>query len=678
MQFSFNGGIVSPEMFGRFDQAKYQSGVAKCKNFYVELYGGLTYRAGFRYVHHYNKSLGIMRLIPFVFSEEQAVVLAIRAGAVNFFADGGILLNENDQPLEVALPYAVEHLMQLRYAQSADVITITHPNYPPRKIIRKGATEWITEVVTVGYGLDAPLNVVATAHIEDKYAEGGAQHDSFVEREYIYQVTAINEENESKASDRTAVVINDLTLSGNYNTITWEAVTGATRYNVFKLRSGLASYIGETTELSFTDDYIETNGAITPPLIRDPFEFYPTAVAYHGQRKVYGGGYKSPQWLRMSRTATDDNFGYHIPLQDTDSIQIRFAARDGNGVKHLVPISDLMVLTSGAVWKLSADGAVTASSVSVNPQSYVGANDVTPVQVGGAAIFSSDQTGHVHEISLAQGYNTSYQVMDLSIMCPHLFEGMKIIDCALVRNPINIIYFVRNDGVLLSLTYEPQQQVWAWAEHETKGKVLSVAAIPEDDQTVLYALIERNGFHIIERLLMRQQLELDDHCLLDSSIQYKGEPTKILTGLDWLEGQTVSVFADGGVKPDTVVTNGEIKLDRALSNIWIGFDYEGEVQTLPLYSQQANPTKPKLATQAYLRVLGTQNIEVGTNQDALIPTPITEYKPRGLERYGQPLNLISGIVQIPVASTYDRDIQITVKHDKPLPMKLLALEVDFK
>lgn len=69
---------------------------------------------------------------------------------------------------------------------------------------------------------------------------------------------------------------------------------GATRYNVFKLRSGLASYIGETTELSFTDDYIETNGAITPPLIRNPFEFYPMAVAYHGQRKVYGGGYKSP------------------------------------------------------------------------------------------------------------------------------------------------------------------------------------------------------------------------------------------------------------------------------------------------------------------------------------------------------------------------------------------------
>lgn len=455
MQYSFNGGVISHEMFGRIDQAKYQTGVAKCKNFYVELFGGVVYRAGFRYVHHYPKSMGKMRLIRFVFSEEQAVVLAIRAGAVNFFADGGMLLDDNDQPLEVALPYAEQHLMQLRYAQSADVITITHPDYPPRKIIRKGATEWTTEIVTVGYGLAQPQNLNGTVK---KVNENG-----YIEREYVYQVTAVNDENESQASAKSPVLKNDLTLSGNENILTWDAVPGATRYNVFKLRSGLASYIGETTELSFTDDYIETNGAITPPLIRNPFEFYPMAVAYHGQRKVYGGGYKSPQWLRMSRTATDDNFGYHIPLQDTDSIQIRFAARDGNGVRHLVPMSDLLILTSGALWKMSADGAVTAASVNVNKQYSTGANDVTPVEVDGAAVFASDQTGHVHEVSLASGYNASfYQTIDLSIMCPHLFDGHKIVDCALLRNPLNIIYFVRDDGVLLSLTYEPQQQVWAW------------------------------------------------------------------------------------------------------------------------------------------------------------------------------------------------------------------------
>lgn len=157
--------------------------------------------------------------------------MAIRAGAINFFADGGMLLNENNEPLEVEVPYAEEHLMQLRYAQSADVVTITHPNYPPRKIIRKGATEWTTEIVTVGYGIGTPQNVAATAHIEDKYKPGGNMHDSYIERDYSYQVTAVDEQNESAASLK-VIVQNDLTLAGNYNTITWDAVTGANRYNI--------------------------------------------------------------------------------------------------------------------------------------------------------------------------------------------------------------------------------------------------------------------------------------------------------------------------------------------------------------------------------------------------------------------------------------------------------------
>lgn len=667
MQLSFNGGIVSSEMFGRFDQAKYQTGVAKCKNFFVELYGGLTYCAGLRYVHHFAWHLGGMRLIPFVFSEEQAVVLAIRAGAVNFFADGGMLLDEDDLPLELALPYTQEHLMQLRYAQSADVITITHPNYVPRKIIRKSATEWVVEFVTVSYGIGQPQNLTGVANKPNT--------TGYVERDYVYQVTAINEDNESQASEKSPILKNDLTLAGNTNVLTWDAVPGATRYNVFKLRSGLASYIGETTELSFTDDYIETNGAITPPLIRDPFEFNPTAVAYHGQRKVYGGGYKSPQWLRMSRTATDDNFGYHIPLQDTDSIQIRFAARDGNGVKHLVPMGDLLILTSGALWKLSSDGAMTAASVNASKSSSTGANDVTPVEIDGAAIFASDQTGHIHEISMSQGINSSYQTIDLSLMCPHLFDGHKIVDCALVRNPLDVLYFVRDDGVLLSLTYSAQQQVWAWSERHTNGKVISVAAIPEESQTVLYCVIERGEIRTIERVLMRQPVEMQDQCYLDSSIQYKGAPTKTISGLDWLEGRTVSVFADGGVKPPKKVISGSITLDRELSNVWIGLNYEGIVQTLPLISQESHPAKPKLATQVHLRVKATQNIEVGSDPENIY---MTEFKPRSLEPYGQPLKLLDGYVQVPVASTYNKDVQITVKHDKPLPMKLLAMEVEFK
>lgn len=680
MQNSFNGGIISPDMYGRPDQAKYQNGLAECTNFHVEMFGGATFRAGFQYVYHFaNVPIEKIRLIPFVFSEEQAIVIGLFAGGARLFTEGGILLDQSGQPINLTLPYAEQDLMSIRYAQSADVITLTHPSYAPRKIVRISATSWTTEVITASYGAAAPTSVNATATIQAKYQAGGAQAGSYNPRTYSYAVTAIYEESGESPQSDTVSVTNDLTLAGNTNTITWLHTqltpnAGPRRFNVYKLRSGLACYIGETTATSFTDDNIEHNGAITPPLIRDPFQYNPTAVAYFGQRKVYGGGNLSPQWIRMSRTATDDNFEYHIPSQDTDSIQLRFAARDGNGVKHLVSLGDLAILTSGAVWRLAADGAVTASSLVVRPQSYVGANDVTPIQTGGAVIFSSDQTGHVHELSVSQGFSSGFQVLDLSLFCPHLFDGYQITDCALLTNPMTIAYFVRSDGKLLSFTYEPQQQVWAWAVHETDGAVLSVAAIPEQNQTVLYAAILRDGRRVIERMLMRQPVPLQDQCYLDSSIQYNGAATNVINGLTWLANRTVSVFADGGVKPPaTVSASGELQLDRPYSKVWIGLPYNGTLQTLPLYSQRVAISTPKKADKAFLRVQYTQAVQVGTSPDKMV-----EYKPRSNENYGVAPNLINGVIEIALSSVYTRDIQILVKHDKPLPMKLLTLEVDFK
>ncbi|MDV7094857.1 hypothetical protein R3X58_19075, partial [Acinetobacter baumannii] len=104
--------------------------------------------------------------------------------------------------------------------------------------------------------------------------------------------------------------------------------------------------------------------------------------------------------------------------------------------------------------------------------------------------------------------------------------------------------------------------------------------------------------------------------------------------------------------------------------------YEAEMQTLPIFQEQRSPVKPKVVNKVFLRVLDSQNILVGANQDIEDRTPIDEFKPRSNERYGSPLKLYSGLVEVPVDSTYERDIQITVKHDKPLPMKLLALEVE--
>ena len=52
-------------------------------------------------------------------------------------------------PLEVVTPYTADQIPALRFAQSADVLYICHPDVQPQKLLRISATEWEMRPVTL-------------------------------------------------------------------------------------------------------------------------------------------------------------------------------------------------------------------------------------------------------------------------------------------------------------------------------------------------------------------------------------------------------------------------------------------------------------------------------------------------------------------------------------------------
>ena len=67
LQRSFAGGEISPEMFGRNDDAKYQAGLARCRNFIVKPQGPVENRPGLQFVREVKDSTKRTRLIPFTY-----------------------------------------------------------------------------------------------------------------------------------------------------------------------------------------------------------------------------------------------------------------------------------------------------------------------------------------------------------------------------------------------------------------------------------------------------------------------------------------------------------------------------------------------------------------------------------------------------------------------------------
>ena len=162
LQRSFGGGEVTPEFFGRIDDAKYQSGLALCRNFITLPHGPAANRPGTAYVREVKTSAKATRVIPFSFSTTQTMVLEFGDQYIRFHTNGSTLLS-GGSPYEVTTPYLEADLFDLHYVQSADVLTIVHPNYAPRELRRVSSTNWTLTTISFVSALTAPTGASAAA-----------------------------------------------------------------------------------------------------------------------------------------------------------------------------------------------------------------------------------------------------------------------------------------------------------------------------------------------------------------------------------------------------------------------------------------------------------------------------------------------------------------------------------
>jgi len=144
---NFTAGELSPRFDGRPDLSKYFNGCKTLQNFLVHPQGGATRRPGTEFISEVKDSTKNVRLIPFEFNVEQAYILEFGDEIFRVYKDGGVVVDGGGSPVEFTTPYADTELSGLKFAQSADVMFMVHPNHPPQQITRTDHDAWtITEV----------------------------------------------------------------------------------------------------------------------------------------------------------------------------------------------------------------------------------------------------------------------------------------------------------------------------------------------------------------------------------------------------------------------------------------------------------------------------------------------------------------------------------------------------
>jgi len=836
---NFTGGELSPRLDGRTDLTKYSSGCSTLENLVVYPHGSAARRPGSTFIAEVADSDNKTRLIPFEFSTTQTYMLEFSNLKMRVYKDKGAVLegdktitgitqanpavvtatshgyDNGDEVLisgisgmtevngkrflvadkttntfelqdkdgvdinstsftayasggvsnkvfELATPYTTAQLFDLKFAQSADVMYITHPEHEVEKLSRTGHTSWTLTDVDFTKGPMQDANITTTTLNPGQSAVGTGI--SLV----ASAVTGINGGSGFQSTDVGRFVF----LNSGYAKITAVADTTNATIEILTALSG-ASATADWRLGAFSD----TTG-------------HPSCVTFFEQRLVFAGTTEQPQTIFFSKSGDYENMDANIggTVADDDAIIYTIASNQVNAIRFMTATRTLIIGTAGGEFTVSGggtDSAITPTNILIKKQSNHGSANVDAISVGNATLFLQRAKRKIRE--LAYNFDVDgYIAPDMTILAEHISEG-GLTQIAYQQEPNQIVYATRNDGELVALTYQREQQVTAWHRHifggrfgnatitvtdfaniadgtrivltkadgttttftsatsatsgkfhttssnnqtatnlktlidadsdftatvnsnvvtitessplstgfltitslddnvrlaktnEGKAVCESVAVIPTDDtEYEVYVIVKRtiNGatrrFVEVLNVFDFDQTDNTSFNFLDSQLSYSGSAATTISGLDHLEGQTVSILADGASHPDKTVSSGSVTLDRSALNVKVGLAYTSLLQTMRLNAGSQNGTSQGKTKRIYditVRMFETIGVEVGPNLNDMERIPFRS----SADLMDEGIPPFTGDKEVEFRGNYETDGFIFVRQTQPLPFTILSL-----
>lgn len=550
---NFTAGEWSEKLDGRVDLARYGQACSVLKNMTIMPHGAVTRRMGTEFVA-YAKS-NYIRLMPFVFNEDQAYVLEFTPGKIRFFRNGGYLEGKD---LDTPWP----DIYNLSFCQSADVMYLACHYQPLRKLVRTGA-------------------------------------DTFELRDVNF--------------------------------------TGA------------------------PEDWHENN--------------WPRVVMFHQQRLWLSGTPRQPQKIWASRTGDFENFT--TGTEEDAGLALSLVAERVNAVLWMLSQKVLLIGTAGGEWVISASGseAITNKNIQAVRNSNYGTSTVQPIVIGASVLHTSADRRRLRDISYAFA-DDSYISQDISLVAEHMTRpGIEQIeDC---QNPDGIIWCRLMNGDFCGLTYLRSQEVAGWHRHDTKGVVLSICCIPAKGYTESWMVIGRANGVFIERMKAPWDGESTNEAgcwFVDSGLLYEGEATSRVSGLEHLEGQEVTVLADGAAHEPCLVKQGAIELDWPARRVLAGLPYSWAVAPMRLEGLSPRGTmqgKKTRISRLMARLYKSLGVHWSLPGHADPPYPLAA---RDVDMHMDAAPLpFTGDAEMPMPGGWTKDPRVVLSGDGAFPATIIML-----
>ncbi len=727
LQAVFNKGELSPRLKGRVDNQSYYKAYDSGENLIPLPEGSITFRPGTVYVNEVKDSSKDTIITNFRFSTIQNYVLEFGDLYVRFYRNRG-LVESGGSAYEVATPYLEADLRGLYFFQSADVLYILHPDYQPRKLIRSSDTSWTLETITFSDGPYYPINsttttisissgvATASSGIFTSDDVGRAIRIKDTDHWHYGTISAYNSATSvdvSMSEDHTinnelewrlgvfgggqgwpavgAIFEERLILARTLNlpSTIWGSVTGD--FENFSPSNPEDGVVADDNGFSFTigDDqvnYINWISSGRQLLIG-------TTGAEHSMTGGSSSGYSpiTPSNVTIKR---ESNYGSkpNLPAHRIGNAVI-YPSQSGRKMREMyyefgidsyvsrdVTIFSEHILRKGVagsaytqepdphLWTYTSDGKLVAM-VYERLQEVEGwhkhAIAGVDAKVKALAVIprpsdENDELWMVVERTI-DGATAKY-VEYLSPLYEDVTAPIDGVDKRFYAKFLDscISYDGFYDaGIALSALTGTGVTVTADASVFTSGDVGSQISVGLSRATVT---AYTSGTSITVDITT-------NFTTLGHSAGEWSMRSKTFSGLDHLEGQTVSILADGYVTDDEVVSGGQISIENYASVVHVGLSYTSNLKLLlPEFPSLGTiQGREKSLSEIHLYLTDSYGLDVSdTKTDQGFPVKFLNLP---LEtNKAQPL--FTGILTIYPHSGYHKDSQIEITHNLPMPFTL--------
>jgi hypothetical protein len=448
-----------------------------------------------------------------------------------------------------------------------------------------------------------------------------------------------------------------------------------------------------------TPNVVFSSGAATATAtLSANYAINPQVPSFFQQRLILASTLNAPQTFWMSQPGVYFNFNTTNPVEPDNAITETIVDGTLQTIQSIgSATSGMLIFTDRATWLVnggSSGSAVSPSAIVANKQSSIGASAVPPIVANYDILFVQAKGSAVRD--LANVFTGS----DISITASHLFYGYNITSWAWAEQPFYVVWAVRNDGVMLTLTFLKEQEFIGWSHQITQGLFQSVCAVTEttsDAGTVdaVYTVVQRtvngNTVQYIERVADRVFPNgLSSAWCVDAGIQFSGSATLTFQGAQHLAGLTVTGLAtdDQGnvtiITPFAMPTSGQFTLPAPPSPatgyvmVTVGLGFTCKLQTLAIDTGQA-PIQGKLKKipEVDVRVKDTLGLTIGSDFAHQVPMKDLVLGNVSSQLTGQSNQIITGLTsgdaRTILDNTYTVPGQYCIGQYNPYPATVLGV-----